>query len=101
MSGFDRACNELFGIDSKYQGDSYNHPIRESLAKFAHYLTPGMPEKIEKGENNTVADTGELHKEFRAKTTEMIQMNEEWRVMLNCDDIFAQYLRHLSSMVNE
>jgi hypothetical protein len=30
-----------------------------------------MPEKIEKGENSTTDNT-ELHKEFRAKTTEMI-----------------------------
>jgi lipopolysaccharide biosynthesis regulator YciM len=28
-------------------------------------------------------------------------MCEEWRVMLNCDEIFAQYLRHISTMVNE
>mmetsp|Transcript_2716 Transcript_2716/g.4616 ORF Transcript_2716/g.4616 Transcript_2716/m.4616 type:complete len:147 (-) Transcript_2716:30-470(-) len=28
-------------------------------------------------------------------------MSEEHRIMQNCDDIFAQYLRHVSTMVNE
>ena len=45
--------------------------------------SPGEAEKSENGVE------GELHKQFRDKTTEMIQMSEEWRVMLNCDEIFA------------
>ena len=57
--------------------------MRESLFKFSHTLTPGEAEKSESGVE------GELHKSFRDKTTEMIQMSEEWRVMLNCDDIFG------------
>lgn len=51
--------------------------------KFSHNLTPGEPDKGDTGAE------GELNKQFRDKTTEMIQMSEEWRVMLNCDDIFA------------
>lgn len=44
------------------------HPLKEPVNKFSHNLTPGMPEKLAEGE----VDNGELHKDFRAKTTEMI-----------------------------
>jgi hypothetical protein len=93
-SNFDEVCISIFGTESKYKGDPSNHPLREPLFKFSHNLTPGIMEA--KPDANQESD---LHKDFRDKTTEMIQMCEEWRVMLNCDDIFAQYLRHLSTMV--
>ena len=63
---FDEVCKSIFGEESKYKGDPENHPMRESLMKFAHHLTPGEAEKTENGVE------GELHKQFRDKTTEMI-----------------------------
>ena len=38
---FDEVCKSIFGDESKYKGDPELHPMRESLFKFAHTLTPG------------------------------------------------------------
>lgn len=43
-SNFDEVCKSIFGDDSKYKGDPMLHPVRESLHKFMHSMTPGMPE---------------------------------------------------------
>lgn len=41
---FDDVCASIFKEDSKYQGNPHLHPLRESLFKFDHTATPGVPE---------------------------------------------------------
>lgn len=53
---FDEVCKSIFGEESKYKGDPELHPMRESLFKFSHSMTPGEAEKTENGVE------GELHK---------------------------------------
>ena len=70
-TNFDVICSEVFGADSKYKGIPANHPLHECIMKFSHQLTPGAPEAPGGGDGASAAE-GDLHKEFRQKTTEII-----------------------------
>src|SRR4051794_19131746 len=71
------AINALYN-DSKYPTYK-DHPLFEQLKKYSFDLTPGVdPDEDSQNEQQT---------QFREISKDIVTMSEEWRVMMNCDEI--------------
>lgn len=70
------------------------------MAQFAFENTPGGPSDQNDGDFiNSSANGGKM--KFKEQSLEILNMSEPRKNMLNCDELFAVYLRECSSQVND
>jgi hypothetical protein len=82
----------------KYPRGHASHPLYQYLSKFSFDTTPGDPSEGNEQEYKT---DGELiEKKFKDISHEINGMTEPRKNMLNCEELFAIYLRECSTMVN-
>ncbi|CAI2376399.1 unnamed protein product [Moneuplotes crassus] len=92
LTGFEDCLIHVLKQLNKEEVDFSRYPLYESLHKFSFERTPGNPE--EEREKSAKLKDPALEIEYE-------KMGEEERNKLNCDDIFAVYLRQASQKVNE
>lgn len=68
----------------------------ESLSKFSHSQTPYHDSEEDLGLKNR-----ESNLQYKDLSREIATMSEEWKVMMNCDEVLTLYLREASQKTNE
>ena len=80
----------------KFLGGARSHPMYPYLNQFSYQNTPGGSNEG----NETEIKTDHGVRTFKEVSIDITGMTEPRKNMLNCDELFAIYLRECSAMVN-
>ncbi|CAI2376013.1 unnamed protein product [Moneuplotes crassus] len=98
--GFEESLIYVFTQLSKDTDIEFStYPLYKSLQKLSFDKTPGNPEEDKQESGKEEGEKKQPAKDPGLSTYEALK--DEKHNYLNCDDIFAVYLRHVSQKVNE
>ena len=96
LTGFEQLAKLIYerGDKKHYSEDCTTHPLYDYLSRYSHKYTPMGGAADEPVEDQTqVKSQSEVRKEI-------INLAENKKNMMNCDQIFAIYLREFAQILN-